>query len=295
MGRKIFHVILVLAISRELAAMTWLAWEISRSPTTVGIVSLQREPDWTDPLVMRLSPGADWLGRLFGESAVAKDVTYGMGREQLDKMPVSPLNILLIGVLFDEDPAKSLAAFLDPFGREKIRRVGAMLPEGARLVAILQDRVVVLRNGMREQLHLPDEGQRETLARFRARVEQQKEVSRVWKTFTEKPEEVLQLVRLNPAEKDGKLIGVRLDHGQDAGFLGRFGLKSGDIITWLNGEKLDSYEKGMQSLRRLNLAQTMRFKILRGEETLEFTYNRTSDEKLEEASFVGGGTHQEGL
>ena len=272
-----------------MAAMTWLAVEVARWNPQAGILTLRQELDWTDPLVTRMTPGLDWLGRLFGESAVVKDVSLGMDRTQLDGLPDSPLNLLLIGILYHDDPARSLAAFLDPFGKERVRRTGATVVEGAKLVAILQDRVLLLRNGVREQLRLPNEGQREILTRFRNRVTQQREVSRVWQTFAKKPEEVLKMVRLNPAEKDGKLIGVRLGHGQDQEFLGRFGLKPGDIVTWLNGEKLDSYEKGMQSLRKLTTAQSMRFKVLRGEETLEFTYNRTSDEKMDDAAMGWAG------
>ncbi|MBF0347912.1 MAG: hypothetical protein HQL81_09610 [Magnetococcales bacterium] len=295
LGKKIFHILLLLAISREMAAMTWLIWDISRwNPDRKVQSAPLPKSDWTDPLVTRITPGMDWLERLFGEPAIKKDVALGMDRGQLDALPTSPISLLLIGVLYHDNPARSLAAFLDPFGQERVRKIGALLPEGSRLVAILRDRVILLRNGIREQLRLPDEGQREILARFRARVEQQREVSRVWQTFAEKPEEVLRMVRLNPAEQNGKLIGVRLDHGQDQGFLGRFGLQSGDIVTWLNGEKLDSYEKGMQSLRKLNTAQTMRFKVLRGQETLEFTYNRSSgDEKLDGAAMGWKGGQQE--
>ncbi|MBF0109319.1 MAG: hypothetical protein HQL76_09095 [Magnetococcales bacterium] len=285
MAKKLVHLLLILAISRELAAMTWLIWERSQwNEGSDAVTASRSENDWTTPLVTRITPELDWLGPLFGEPRIKRDVPLGMSQDQLDALPISPISLLLIGVLHHDDPSRSLAAFLDPFGQERIRRIGSPLPEEGRLIAILRDRVVILRKGQREQIRLPDEGQREILARFRARVEQQREVSRVWQTFTEKPEEVLRLVRLDPAEQNGKLIGVRLGHGQDEGFLGRFGLQPGDVVTWLNGEHLDSYEKGMQALRRLNTAQTMRFKILRGEKTLEFTYNRSSEETLDPAA-----------
>ncbi|MBF0141542.1 MAG: hypothetical protein HQL74_14830 [Magnetococcales bacterium] len=281
MGKKLVIAILVVVIARELANVTWLLWEVGRWNKGMETVANQEKSHWSDPLVTRISPGVEWLGQLFGVSKSEKDALLHMDRKQLDSLPISPLNVLLIGVLYHDDPRRSLAVFLFPFGQERVLRIGNLLPEMAQLVTILRDRVIIKRNGVREQLLLPNEGQREVLARFRARVEKQHEVSKVWQTFTEKPEEVLRLVRLNPAEKDGKLIGVRLDHGVDQGFLGRFGLQPGDVVTWLNGETLDSYEKGMKVLRELSTAQSMHFKILRGENSLDFTYNRSNEETFD--------------
>lgn len=278
--KKIGVAILVVVIARELANVTWLLWEVGRWNPGMA-ATIQRESRWSDPLVTRLTPGVEWLGQMFGESKAEKEALLRMDRKQLDSLPVSPLNVLLIGVLYHDDPRKSMAVFLFPFGQERVLRNGGLLPEGARLVTVLRDRVIIKRNGIREQLLLPNEGQREVLAKFRARVEKQQEVSKVWQTFTEKPEEVLRLVRLNPAEKDGKLIGVRLDHGVDQEFLGRFGLQPGDVVTWLNGETLDSYEKGMKVLRDLSSAQSMHFKVLRGENSLDFTYNRSNEESFD--------------
>ncbi len=281
LGKKLVIAILVVVIARELANVTWLLWEVGRWNKGMGAVAYQEKSHWSDPLVTRISPGVEWLGQLFGVSKAEKDALLLLDRKQLDSLPISPLNVLLIGVLYHDDPRRSLAVFLFPFGQERVLRIGNLLPEMAQLVTILRDRVIIKRNGVREQLLLPNEGQREVLARFRARVEKQQEISKVWQTFTEKPEEVLRLVRLNPAEKDGKLIGVRLDHGVDQGFLGRFGLQPGDVVTWLNGETLDSYEKGMKALRELSTAQSMHFKVLRGENSLDFTYNRSNDESFD--------------
>ncbi|MBF0423811.1 MAG: type II secretion system protein GspC [Magnetococcales bacterium] len=281
MLKKIVYAILVVAIAREMATATWLIWDMQRWQPTQSMTTSGRESHWTDPLVTRISPGVEWLGQLFGESREERAAALSMDAKKLDRLPVSSLSVLLIGVLYHDDPAQSLAVFLFPFGQERVLRNGAMLPEGARLIAVLRDRVLIKRNGVQEQLLLPDEGQREILARFRSRVEKQREVSHLWQKFTEKPEEVLRMIRLNPAEKDGKLIGVRLDHGVDPAFLGRFGLQPGDVVIWLNGESLDSYEKGIKALRALTSAQSMHFKVQRGEQYLDFTYNRSSDDTLD--------------
>lgn len=277
MFKKIIHAFLVLAISRELASITWLALEFQLWNPASGSFKTSQNSGWTAPIATRLPGGIEMLGQLFGESPQQKKNPFGLNPAQMESLPISPIKLLLVGILYHDDPSRSLAAFIDVFGQERVRKIGSMLPENAKLVAILQDRVLVLRNGIQEQLRLPDETQREILAKFRVKIDQQREVTRIWQTFAEKPDEVLRMIRMNPAERNGKLIGVQLDHGQDTGFLGRFGLQPGDIVTWLNGENLDSYEKGMKILRSLNTAQSMRFKVLRGEINLEFSYDKNSD------------------
>jgi general secretion pathway protein C len=60
-----------------------------------------------------------------------------------------------------------------------------------------------------------------------------------------------------------KLTGVRVAPGSDAALIGQIGLKSGDVVTAINGAPVDSLARGQQILESLRSASNARVTVLR--------------------------------
>ena len=57
----------------------------------------------------------------------------------------------------------------------------------------------------------------------------------------------MQRVQIAPVLDDGKLSGVRVSaSGADAALLAQAGLQPGDVVTAVNGQRVDSIERGQQ-------------------------------------------------
>jgi len=75
---------------------------------------------------------------------------------------------------------------------------------------------------------------------------------------------VADLVQLQPYRQGGRLLGYRVQPGRDRGFLSRFGLQSGDVVTAVNGIRINSPARGLSIMRSLaKNANEVRIELLR--------------------------------
>jgi general secretion pathway protein C len=78
------------------------------------------------------------------------------------------------------------------------------------------------------------------------------------------PKNAGDLVKINPKTADGRFVGYELQPGRDAALLSRMGLAPGDVVTSVNGVRLDSPAKALSLLRGLSSADEVRLEIERG-------------------------------
>ena len=89
------------------------------------------------------------------------------------------------------------------------------------------------------------------------------------------PESLMDLVRAVPVqdEASGQTKGFRISPGKDRRLLGRFGLRSGDIVTGVNGVVLDNPLKALELMRELATATSVSLSVERNGEPLEFNFS----------------------
>jgi general secretion pathway protein C len=88
------------------------------------------------------------------------------------------------------------------------------------------------------------------------------------------PQSLMNLVNATPVTEkgSGKLKGYRIRPGKDRKLLGRFGLKSGDVVTSVNGVALDNPIKALEIMRDLSTATSVTLDVERNGVTESFAF-----------------------
>lgn len=208
-----------------------------------------------------------------------------------DAGPATMLSLILRGTLAERDPAAGMAVIADAQGSERAYRVGDQVA-GARLAGVYPDHVVIAHAGTRETLKLPRDGNlapadivRPTPATVSSRGASQARAAAPrsmpsaaaanhgvtapadWRRTVERlrqdPAELARRVQIVPVITDGRLAGVRLSAGSDAGLMRQIGLRPGDIVTMVNGTPIDSVARGEQIMSSLGSSGPVRITVLR--------------------------------
>ncbi len=265
---NVINVLLVIWLAWQLAGLSWLV--VSPPPHEPGDVP---EPALQQPVQRRQnSVNAQQLANwhVFGEAgkqAVVKKATPLSA-------PETRLRLTLKGVFASDDKGLGQAIIADPKGKEDNYAVGDPLPGGARLSAIYPDRIILERSGRFETLKLPKKRNRTGSraggyrASNRAGVGNERvraaAFNRYRKAIRQNPSSFLNYVRATPARQNGKFIGFRLQAGRQRGALRTLGLKPGDIVTAINGVKIDAPAKGMKAMQALGKGDSVSVTLLRG-------------------------------
>ncbi len=186
------------------------------------------------------------------------------------------LPLTLKGLIASDRPDTARAIISAPNAGELPYAVGATLPGNAKLEEIHTDKIILSRGGQLETLLLPkdQDGVEFEAAPMPAPVASNNaevpggEVIETPDDFRDAllddPESLAGIVNTVPQTDDqGRLIGFKLQPGRDAGFLQRFGLQAGDVLTSVNGIKLDSPVRALEVIRELGEAAQVNIEILR--------------------------------
>ena len=218
-------------------------------------------------------------------------------------VPETKLNLKLRGVFASKDKDAARAIIADSRGDEDSYRIGASLPGGATLSEIHGDRVILQHNGRFETLRLPVEladtgngdsdgggapalGPTDISPPTIDRNVNRSNIASLSETTTDNaqllgqyrnallndPNSVMGLINVRPYQKDGQLVGYRLRPGQDRALLRRFGLRSGDIVTSVNGVPMNNPVKALEVLRDLSTASQISVDVLRNGAPQSFTF-----------------------
>jgi len=87
------------------------------------------------------------------------------------------------------------------------------------------------------------------------------------------PNSLIKLIRISPVNQAGNLVGYQLHPGQDTHLLASFNLQPGDILTSLNGVKLDNPINGLSVIQPLATAEQINLEILSEGQPLSFSFN----------------------
>ena len=287
--------VFILMLAHSLAKLTWNVVPLPEAEQSA--VSEQRQKP-RPARVAREQPLANRISNfnLFGKHEPKK----------IEVVPVKPavvpetkLNLKLRGVFASKDKNAARAIIADARGDEDSYKIGSQLPGGAILSEIHADRVILQHNGRFETLKLPVEladvgdsggGQQDSASTPQAspadRNINRSNITSLSSTTTDNaellgkyrsallndPNSVMGLINVRPYQKDGQLLGYRLRPGKDRSLLRRFGLRSGDIVTSVNGVPMNNPVKALEVLRDLSTASQISVDVLRNGTPQSFTF-----------------------
>lgn len=274
----IVNFLLIVALAHTVAQLTWTVMPVPQLDEHI--------PDAIDspsrPVRMTGSGNVSqsisrW--HLFGQIRVAPKPH---AVQQTANLPETRLNLTLRGVVSSSANNVAKAIIADAAGKENFYNLGALVPGGAVLQEIFSDRVILKRNDRLETLRLSKSSSggvlgaaRQTTRRPSASRRKRpsinygnkdnKTILREYRdALINDPQSVMDLVRAQPVREHGKLIGYKIRPGRDRKLLRRFGLRSGDVVTGVNGISLDNPINGLEIMRNLTTAGQITVDIKRG-------------------------------
>jgi len=286
----IVALVFIVLLMQAVAAITWQLVPVPKlvpdlGQTSIAITQTQR------PVAHRSQAGEINQWHLFGK--VEKTKPRPKLTESLETAPETRLNLKLSGVFASKNPKTARAIIADSTGKEDAYAIGDEIPGGAKLHQIMPDRVILEYRGRYETLKLPvststaDSGRsqrsrtstrsRRSSRSTRTQLPTTGETSALLKEYRNAlindPQKVMGLVRAQPYQKDGKLYGYRIRPGKDRQLLRKFGLRSGDVVTMVNGIPMNNPIKALEVLRDLSTATQVTVEVERNGSSQSFTFS----------------------
>lgn len=134
-------------------------------------------------------------------------------------------------------------AILKPQGEvQKLYRTGENVSETVKLTSVYHDRIEISRSGITETIYLDKERSSRSVVSEQSGPLKQN-IQAVNQVKTEKIEEVIAALDLNPFRKNNRISGFVIGEEAEAIVLVQAGLEAGDILYEVNGEELISWER----------------------------------------------------
>ena len=255
-------ILLIIACTYALAEITWILIPQDEEKT----LPLRKVSSITDKQAQQNSFGQLTSANIFGasqQSAVTRQT----------KAPVTKLNLTLKGVLAAV-PMELASAIIAQgrSGKEDIYSVGDKMSGGVLVKEIHPEHVVLERNGRQEILKL------QKISGVSLNSANKTEYNRPARSATRGAAETLTDIRTdilkNPTsfadyalpvivKENGKQVGYRLKPQDKGGLLSELGLQETDVITQINGVKLDKPQNGISALRKLSTAKSINIVVKR--------------------------------
>jgi len=281
--------LLIAAICFRMAELTWRVVPFTDTEEVIPPEAPVSTAQIAKPIVETSISQSSLFGHV--EIAVAPKV------EEQVVVPETRLNLTLLGVISSSTVGTAKAIISDASGNEEYYSVGMQVPGGASLEEIHSDYVMLKRNNRLEILRLPSDesvlGQPGS-----GGVGMQPNVSMAPQgrhvlppsgmggdnrstgamlheyrdALNQDPQSVMDLVRAEPVREGDRLVGYRVSPGRDRQLLSRFGLRAGDVVTMVNGVRLDNPVKGLEIIQNLQSAGQVNIEVMRNGVTQGFSF-----------------------
>jgi general secretion pathway protein C len=237
---------------------------------------------------------------LFGNPE-AKPIVTALA--EITDAPETKLNLTLTGVVSSTDP-KVGAAVVENNGKQNTYGVGDKIDgTNATLDQLYIDRVIIKNGLARETLMLDgidfneanqirEQGYRQQAQEFdtpQGPVEFQMpdsdsdqssaSVREMREQINQSPTSFTDFIAIKPHAPNGALIGYQVSPGKQAEFFSNVGLRSGDVITQINGLDLSDPAQSLEAINVLREAQFLQMEVLRGDEALSLDIDIPSSEE----------------
>lgn len=270
------NILLIILLAYELAGLTWRLLP-PPPPLPTAVEASVAEPEASpDSVAADYAAIAGW--HLFGQASTAAP-------EPLAQAPETKLNLKLIGIYYAESDGLSRAIIAAGGGKAAIYSPGDKLQGGIEVAQIHEDYVLIARQGGLEKLSLHKEPGQTSHASPRASPPQEDiqaaaggviDASAVASSLRQEaggnPQALQKLAFVSPYMQSGQFVGFRLRPGRDRNLLGRLGLRNGDVITEVNGARLNDPGQGMALLEQLVTGEQVSIQVLRNGTEIPFTF-----------------------
>lgn len=281
----LFSLAMIILLAHSLAQLTWQVLPLPEmDEADLEMTAVRTTVSRSTQRPSQVQNISQW--HLFGEVQKATPKPLA----QTTDVPDTRLNLKLSGVLASNVAGQARAIIADGGGTEKAYAVGDTLPGNAILREIHADRVILESRGRLETLRLPKQrtasttGPQARVTNIQVRratglntgnASPSALLAQYKEALVSDPQSLMQLVQatLENNKATGKMKGYRLGHGKDRTLLAKFGLRSGDVLTAVNGVVLDNPIKGLEILQDLAAATSVNVTIERNGQPQSFTFN----------------------
>jgi general secretion pathway protein C len=192
--------------------------------------------------------------------------------------PPSTSNLVLAGTIATQDPKRGVAIISDG-GPSKVYSVGDNVG-GASLHSVYLDHVILDRGGALETLILPrlmgpGMHARGPTRRGGADPRTAAAVDNIRQLVQQDPSILDQVMRTVPSYDSaaGKLRGFRAYPGKNRQIFNKLGLKSGDLVTAINGTVLDDPQRSQEVFNTIQSSDHVTVDVERGGQKQQITLN----------------------
>ncbi len=244
-------------------ACAWLMVEITWMFFPQGDDTLSVAQQKTQPRINNQSQKNNFRkltsANIFGVSNAA------VVQNQTD-VPETRLNLTLKGVLAAM-PMKMASAIIaqGKKGKEDIYGIGDKMPNGVIIKEIHPEHVVLERSGRLETLKLQKisgVGKVKSSSRYR-RGSPEAALKQIRSNILKNPTSFGDYALPVVVKENGRQIGYRLQPQAKGDLLAELGIEKNDVITQINGVKLDKPQNGISALRKLSTARNVSIVVKR--------------------------------
>lgn len=298
--QKINLLIVVLLAIFLLAYAAELTWRLWPQPTAKNSVTSISTPKSTASkgATSRVNLAQVKRLNLFGDFNAAP-----VEEEEVTEAPVTRLNLTLTGVVTSTVKDQG-AAIIEKSNKQQTYGIGEKI-EGtnATLKEVYADRVII-RNGVTNETLMLDgvdynssasqptnrsrptpvvrsrpntndrDTERRTLSRDALQASQE---------LQDKPASFVDYIAVSPHRPNGELAGYRVKPGKKPALFKSAGLKSGDIITEINGLDLTDMQQALEAMNMLKELQSLQMSVQRRDDLITIYLDLPQGEEEPEA------------
>lgn len=274
--------LLVLVLAWQAARLTWTlipGTPADAPPPVVGPVA----PESAAPAFQAIDITRIMDSNLFGE--VASEPVAAPAVAVLDA-PETTLNLLLKATVSDTLENRSGAAIIASGQVEKTYTVSDVIEGagGAQLHAIYNDRVILNRAGRLETLRLPTEYASGNVgAVYAAPVMPTPAETTLRSVISDNATRINEIVRVAAHIEQGRMVGFRLNPGEQPEQFAALGFQPGDVVTEINGTAMSDPSRGLQVFESLGESTMANVTVIRDGAPQVLTIDTTQMGELDAA------------
>ena len=254
--------VLVVALAWQAAKLTWAlipGVPADAPPPVVSPGEAGLSGTATRAIDITRIVDSDLFGRVSGEPATPVAVSV------LDA-PETTLNLQLKATVADALENRRGAAIIASGEVEKTYTVSDIVEGagGAQLHAIYSDRVILNRAGTLETLRLPAEYASGNAAAMYAAVPiPAPGAATLRSVISDNATRINEIVRVAAHIEQGRMVGFRLNPGEQPERFGALGFRPGDVVTEINGTAMSDPSRGLQVFESLGESTVANVTIIR--------------------------------
>lgn len=214
-----------------------------------------------------------WFGRAGQQPIIEKK------REQVSDAPKTRLNLVLTGVVANDDPKRSMAIIEYQSKQDTYIIDQKISTTRASIVEIHHDRVILSNNGKHETLMLDGFDYTKKVARTSATAGGNQSGPKLTTSLAQtrqeilaNPKRIIDHISITPVKIEGKLKGYRLNAGRDPKLFHQSGLKPNDLAVAINSYDLTDISQSMAVLAELKTMSNIMISVERDGQLIDIQF-----------------------